>query len=154
MQFIAHFFRPLHPECYKLARVSLQREAITNIYSLCCRYLQSVSLFHLLFQSFFFSSSYSHTHPAPCRYTLSSFCGYRFLLSIRSCALNTNRAICMAADQYQKIQGAPSVCDPSAFFEVRKMGVPERGWPVWRLLYVCWSIDTEWFYAPHGAVYR
>lgn len=49
----------------------------------------------------------------------------------------------MAADQYQKIQGAPSVCDTSATFELRKMGVPERGLPVWCLLYMCGSIDTE-----------
>lgn len=152
MQFISHFFRPLHPECYKLPRVSLQREAITNIYSLCCLYLQSVSLFHLLFQSFFYLLILILTLPPVA--TLSSFCGYWFLLSIRSWALNTNRAICMAADQYQKIQGAPSVCDTSAFFEVRKMGVLERAWPVWCLLYLCGSIDTEGFYAPHGAVYR
>lgn len=75
--------------------------------------------------------------------TLSSFCGYRFPLSVGSSALNTNRAICMAADQYQKIQGAPSVCDTPATFEVRKTGVPERGLPVWCLLHMCGSIDTE-----------
>lgn len=142
MEFIAHFFRPLHPECYKPARVSPSG-----------RRLQIFIPFVAFISKVFLSSTYSFNrflffflilkltvHPVA---TLSSFCGYRFPLSVGSSALNTNRAICMAADQYQKIQGAPSVCDTPATFEVRKTGVPERGLPVWCLLHVCGSIDTE-----------
>lgn len=65
MQFIAHFFRPLHPECYKLARVSPSGRRL-QIFIPFAAFISKVFLSSTYSFNLFFS--YSRTHPAPCRY--------------------------------------------------------------------------------------
>lgn len=58
--------------------------------------------------------------------------------------LNTNKAICMTANQYQKSRdGYRVVCNTAmVLMWICAVWVPERGWSVWRSLYV-WGILTK-----------
>lgn len=109
----------------------------------------SVSLFHLPLQSFFIIP-------------LLALCLYPFIflwLLIPTVNkifhLNTNKAICMTANQYQKSRdGYCVVCNTAmVLMWICAVWVPERGWSVWRSLYV-WGILTKENSTLHMQFYR